>query len=51
LSDGNLGCPVDADVVKELPFSSLYVGNVDLEEPDGVAFKLLTYRLVALDIR
>jgi len=51
LSDGELGRPVDADEQVELSFCGLHLGDVDVEEPDGVALELLPLGLVTLDIR
>jgi len=51
LSDGELGCPVDFDEQIKLPFAGLHFGDVDVEEPDGVALELLAPGLVAFDIR
>ncbi len=56
LSDCELGCPGDAHEVDaheevELALGSLHLGNVDVEEPDGVALELLPLGLVTLDIR
>ena len=51
LSDGELGCPVDADEEVELALGRLHLGDVDVKEADGVALELLPLGLVALDIR
>ena len=51
MSDGELGCLVDADEEVELAFSCLHLGDVDVEEANGVALELLTLGLVAIDIR
>ena len=51
LSDGELGSPVDSDEQVELALGSLHLGNVDVEEADGVALELLALGLVAFDIR
>ena len=51
LSDGELGRSINAHEEKELPFSCLHLGDIDVEEPDGGALELLALRLVALDIR
>ena len=51
LSDGELGRPVDADEEIELALGSLHLGDVDVEEADGVALELLPLGLVAFDIR
>ena len=50
LGDGELGCPVDADEQVELALGSLHLGDVDVEEADGVAFEFLPPGLVAFDI-
>jgi hypothetical protein len=42
LSNGELGRPVDADEQVELSFGGLHLGDVDVEEPDGIAFELST---------
>ena len=51
LSDGKLGRSVNAHKKIELAFSRLHLGNVDVEEPDGVALELLALGLVTFDIR
>ena len=51
LSDGELGRPVDANEQVKLAFGGLYFGNVDVEDADGIAFKLLAPWLIALNIR
>ena len=51
LGDRELGCPVDAHEEVELSLDGLHLGNVDVEEPDGVALELLALGLVTLDIR
>ena len=51
LSDRKLGSSVDADEEKKLSFSGLHLGNVEVEEADGVALEFLPLGLVALDIR
>ena len=51
LSDGEFGRAVNAHIEIELTFSRLHLGNVDMEEPDGVALELLSLRFVALDVR
>ena len=51
LSDSELGCSVDTDEEKELSLSRLHLGDVDVEEPGGVAFELLAFGLVAFDVR
>jgi len=51
LGDRELGCPVDAHEEVELSLDGLHLGNVDVEEPDGVALELLALGLVAFDIR
>jgi hypothetical protein len=35
LSNGELGCPVDADEQIELPFTGLHLRDIDVEEADG----------------
>ena len=51
LSDGKLGRSVNAHKEIELAFGRLHLGDVDMEEPYGVALELLSLGLVALDIR
>ena len=51
LGDGELGRSVNAHKEIELAFSRLYLGDVDMEKPDGVAFELLALGLVTFDIR
>lgn len=51
LSNGELGCPVDADEQIELPFTGLHLHDIDVEEADGVALEPLPLRLFTLDIR
>jgi hypothetical protein len=51
LSDGELGRPVDSDERAELALGGLHLGNIDVEEADGVAFELLALGFVAFDIR
>ncbi len=51
LSGGELGRSINAHEEIELPFSFLHLGDIDVEEPDGVALELLALGLVALDIR
>ena len=51
LSDGELGSSVNAYKEIELTFGGLYLSNINVEEPDGVALELLALRLVAFDIR
>lgn len=51
LSDGELGCAVNANEQIQLALGGLHLGDVELEEADGVAFELLALRLVAFDIR
>ena len=50
LSDRKLAGAVDADEQVELAFGSLHLGNIDVEEPDWIAFEALTFGLVALDV-
>lgn len=51
LSDGELGRSVNPHKEIELAFGRLHLGDVDMEEPYGVALELLALRLVALDVR
>jgi hypothetical protein len=48
---GELAGPVDADEQTEFAFSGLNLGDVDMEEPYGVALELRPLRLVTLHIR
>ena len=50
LGDGELARAVDADEQIELAFGSLHLGNIDVEEANGVALEALALWLVALDI-
>lgn len=50
LSNDELRCPVDADEQVELALGGLHLGNVDMEEADGIAFELLSLGLVPFDI-
>ena len=51
LSDGELGLPVDADEQIELSLGVLNLGNVDVDEADGIPLELLALGLVTFDIR
>ncbi len=51
LSNCELGSPVNAHKEIELAFSRLHLGDVDMEEPYGVALELLALGLVTCDIR
>ena len=51
LGDRELAGPIDADKEVELAFGGLKLCDVDMEEADGVALELLTFRLVPFDIR
>ena len=50
MGDCELTGPVNTDEQVELAFSSLNLGDVDMEEAYGVSFELLALWLVALDI-
>jgi hypothetical protein len=50
LGGGELGRPVDSHKEKELDLGGLHFGNGDVDEPDGVALKLLPPGLVTFDI-
>ena len=50
LSNDELRGPVDADEQVELALGGLHLGNVDMEEADGIAFELLSLGLVPFDI-
>ena len=51
LGYGKLTCAINACEHVELAFSSLNLGDVDMEQADGVAFELLALRLVTFHIR
>ena len=51
LSDRELAGPVDAYEEMELALDCLNLGNIDMEEADGVALELLPLWFVTLDIR
>ena len=51
LGHGKFALAVDANEQKELSFHSLYLGNVDVEKSNWIAFELRPPRLVASDIR
>ena len=51
LSDSKFGSSIDADEQVELPLSGLHLGDVYVEEPDGVALELLALWFVPFDIR
>lgn len=51
LGHGELAGAVNADKEMELPLGGLNLGDVDVEEPDRVAFELLALWFVPLDIR
>ncbi len=51
LGDSELGRPVDADEEVKPALGGLHLGNVDVEEADGIALELLALGFVALDIR
>lgn len=51
LLDCKFAGPVNAYKEIELALGGLNLGNVDVEEPDGLALELLSPRFVALDIR
>jgi hypothetical protein len=51
LANGERAGAVNADKEREFAFSGLHFGNVDVKEPDRVAFELLTLWLVPFDIR
>ncbi len=46
LGNGKLARAVDADEKISLSFSGLHLGNVDMEEPNGVALEFLPLGLV-----
>jgi DNA invertase Pin-like site-specific DNA recombinase len=50
LDEGELAGAVDGDEEVELAFRGLYLGGVDVEEPDWIGFEGLLCRLVALDV-
>ncbi len=51
LSDGEFGRSVNAHKKVELAFGRLYLGDVDMEEADGVALELLALGLIAIHVR
>jgi hypothetical protein len=51
LSDGELGRSVNSYKEIEPALSSLHLGNIDVEEADGVVLDLLMNRFVVLNIR
>lgn len=51
LGHGKLAGPVNADEEIELSLHRLNLGNVDMEEANGVSFETLPLWFVALDIR
>ena len=51
LSDGEFGSSVNAHKEIELAFGRLHLGDVNMEEPYGVALELLALGLVALHVR
>ena len=50
LGDRELAGAVDADEQVELAFGSLHLGDIDVEEADGIALEALALRLVAFDV-
>ena len=50
LGDGELARAVDANEQVELAFGGLHLGDVHVEEADGIALEALSLRLVALDV-
>jgi len=51
LGHGERARAVDADEQVKLAFGGLNLGDVDMEEPYGVALELRPFRLVTSDIR
>lgn len=49
--DGELDGAVDGDEQVKLAFGSLHLGDIYVEEPDGISLEALALGLVALDIR
>jgi hypothetical protein len=51
MDEGELRSAVDTNVQIQIAFCRLHLGDIDMEEADRTAFKLLLRRLVALSIR
>ena len=51
LDHRKLACPVYGDKKMLLAFSGLDLGDVEVEEPDRVAFEALTLRFVPFNVR
>lgn len=51
LGDGELADAVDGDELLELVLGRFNLGDIHMEEADGIAFEVLPLRLVALNIR
>jgi hypothetical protein len=49
-NDGELRCAVDGYEQVELALGGSHLGQVDMEEANRIAFKLLLARLIALDL-
>jgi hypothetical protein len=50
LRDSELGGPVDAREQVVLSLGGLHLGNIDMEDADGVALEVVAFGLVALAI-
>mgnify|MGYP004707762297 CR=1 FL=1 len=51
LCDSEFACPVNGHEEVQLAFSSLNFGDVEMKEPDRVAFEALASGLVSFDVR
>lgn len=51
LCDGEFACLVDGNEEVRLTFSSLGLGNIDLEKAYGITFEALSFGLVSLHVR
>lgn len=51
LCDSEFACSVDGNTEIQLALSGLDFGNIEMKEPDRVAFETLSLELVSLDVR
>lgn len=51
LCDGKFTRPVDGNEEVQLAFSGLDLGDIEMKEPNRIAFETLTFGLVSLDVR
>ncbi len=49
--EGEFGSSVDRNEKTQFALGGLDLGNVDMEEANGIAFELASFWLVALDLR